>query len=351
MNTTHNAQINKHSLPTALAELRPFISTLIANGQVDDALDMVFKLLEALRNENNLMAIRLARLLRDKFGKTSEKISRTQLELFQQTIEAGEAQAPEAPLPTPPAPELQKPSPRKRNGRNPLPPDLPRETKRFEPSPSEQVCAICGLPKCVIGMESSEILEYEPAKFKVIVEERVKMACRPCEGELVIIEERKQLRDEYARAATAALKAWALKNQPWVEPKSPLAKAITYTLNQWDSLQVYLEDGAIPIDNNRVEQRMRPVAIGRKNYLFAGSDVGAQRAAILYSIIAACHLADKPPFAYIRSVIDRICRGWPASRLDDLLPENWKPDPEPSQTSTDRTAADSNGLTSDVQTT
>lgn len=145
-------------------------------------------------------------------------------------------------------------------------------------------------------------------------------------------DERKRLRDTYARPSIMALRKWAVDNQPWSEPKSLLMKAITYTINQLESLLVYLEDGNIPIDNNRVEQRMRPVAVGRKNYLFAGSDAGAERAAILYSIIAACKLAGKNPFDYIRDVIERICGSWPQSRLDELLPENWHPlvvDPVP----------------------
>ena len=142
-------------------------------------------------------------------------------------------------------------------------------------------------------------------------------------------EERQQLRNQYARPAAQRLLAWAVKNQLNIEPKSPLYKGITFTINQWNSLLVYLEEGAIPIDNNSVEQRMRPVAVGRKNYLFAGSDIGAQRAAILYTLIAACTLANRNAFHYLRDVIDRLSRGWPQSRLDELLPENWVPSPDP----------------------
>ena len=120
-----------------------------------------------------------------------------------------------------------------------------------------------------------------------------------------------------------------MKNQTHIEPKSPLYKGITFTINPWNSLLVYLEAGAVPIDNNSVEQRMRPVAVGRKNTLFASSDIGAQRAAILYTLIAACKLADKNAFHYIQDVIDRLSRGWPQSRLDELLPENWVPTLDP----------------------
>lgn len=138
-------------------------------------------------------------------------------------------------------------------------------------------------------------------------------------------EERQALRDQYARPVVDRLGTWIKETWPDVIPKSPLGKALTYAVNQWPTLTVYLDDGAVRIDNNEVERRIRPVAVGRKNYLFAGSDSGGERAAVIYSILACCNLAKVEPFAYMRDVLDRLSKGWPASRLSELLPESWSP--------------------------
>jgi transposase len=108
-----------------------------------------------------------------------------------------------------------------------------------------------------------------------------------------------------------------------VLPKSPLKKAITYALNQWDALNVYLEDGILCIDNNLAERVVKMVALGRKNWLFVGSDAGAKRAAILYSLIASCKLCKIDPFVYLRDVLDRI-NTHPAKRIGELVPNQWK---------------------------
>jgi transposase len=107
-------------------------------------------------------------------------------------------------------------------------------------------------------------------------------------------------------------------------PKTPLGQAITYALRQWPTLQVFLWDGAQPIDNNHTERTLRPIAVGRKNWLFAGSDEGARRLAILYTLVqssALCGISD--PWHYLRDVLQKLSRGWPQSRLDELLPLAW----------------------------
>lgn len=111
--------------------------------------------------------------------------------------------------------------------------------------------------------------------------------------------------------------------QSSVLPKSPLKKAITYALNQWKALNVYLEDGILCIDNNLAERVVKMVALGRKNWLFVGSDAGAKRAAILYSLIASCKLCKIDPFVYLRDVLDRI-NTHPAKRIGELVPNQWK---------------------------
>lgn len=104
-------------------------------------------------------------------------------------------------------------------------------------------------------------------------------------------------------------------------PKTPLGQAITYALRQWETLVVFLNDGALHIDNNHTERTLRPIAIGRKNWLFAGSDEGAHRLAILYTLVSSCQLAGiLDPWRYLRDVLTKLCRGWPNARIDELLP-------------------------------
>ena len=106
-------------------------------------------------------------------------------------------------------------------------------------------------------------------------------------------------------------------------PKSPLAIAISYTLSNWSMLTRYLEDGRLEIDNNRIENAIRPVALGRKNWLFAGSHEGGQRLAILYSIFGTCKMNDINPYEYIKDVLDRIM-DYPSNKIKDLTPIEWK---------------------------
>ncbi len=108
-----------------------------------------------------------------------------------------------------------------------------------------------------------------------------------------------------------------------VLPKSPIGKAVTYSLNQWEALIRYVDNPMLDIDNNLSERTLRMVVIGRKNYLFAGSEAGAKRAAIIYSLVASCKLNDIDPFVYFRDVLKRVSTH-PADKIDELLPSNWK---------------------------
>jgi transposase len=106
-------------------------------------------------------------------------------------------------------------------------------------------------------------------------------------------------------------------------PSDPFAKAAGYVLNQERALQRFLEDGRLPLDNTLVERRLRPVATGRKNYLFCGSEAGAQRAAVIYSLVGSCALVGVEPRAYIEWVLTQLeIQRFPHSRLDELLPVN-----------------------------
>lgn len=135
-------------------------------------------------------------------------------------------------------------------------------------------------------------------------------------------QERLALRRENALPIMTEMRAWLDREKLQVLPKSLLGKAIGYMLTFWDRLLLYLEDGRFEIDNNLVENAIRPVALGRKNYLFAGSHDGAERAAILYSLISTAKLHGHDPYQYLKDVISRIA-DHPHKRLEALLPANW----------------------------
>ena len=106
-------------------------------------------------------------------------------------------------------------------------------------------------------------------------------------------------------------------------PKSPLGKATTYAINQWQTLMVFLDDGRVPLSNAHVERQQRLTALGRKNFLFAGSDEGARRLAILMTVVTGCKIAKVSVFDYLKDVIAKLSAGWPASRLAELAPVAW----------------------------
>jgi transposase len=109
-----------------------------------------------------------------------------------------------------------------------------------------------------------------------------------------------------------------------------MGKAIGYMMNRWDCLRYYISDGRLEIDNDLVENAMRPITLGRKNYLFAGSHDSAQRAAIIYAMVANAGLAVKNPFGYLRDVLSRIA-DHPYHRVTELLACNWQSLPAQSE--------------------
>ena len=139
--------------------------------------------------------------------------------------------------------------------------------------------------------------------------------------------ERASIRQERSAPILVQFRAWLLGQQAArdgsVLPKSPMGEAITYALNQWAALCVYLVDGDLNIDNNVSENALRRIALGRKNWMFCGSDNGGRTAAILFSFIAACQRHDIEPFAYLRDILTRIA-SHPHHRLAELLPGRWK---------------------------
>ncbi len=135
-------------------------------------------------------------------------------------------------------------------------------------------------------------------------------------------EERKALRQERSRAVLLRIDELRRRLQAEVLPKSPLGEALRYLDNQWHALNRFCEDGRLKIDNNGAENQLRIVAVGRKNWLFAGSLEGARRAAILYSLVQSCKLAGVEPFAYFRDVLRRLPTH-PQRLIDQLTPKGW----------------------------
>ena len=134
---------------------------------------------------------------------------------------------------------------------------------------------------------------------------------------------RRTLRQEKAKPILDKMKEWIDAEQSHVLPKSPIGEAVQYTLNQWKALNRYLEDGDLDIDNNPAENRLRGIGIGRKNYLFMGSDRGGRAAAILYSMIQSAKDHGLDPFLYLRDLFLRIPTH-PNKELHQLLPDHWK---------------------------
>ena len=116
---------------------------------------------------------------------------------------------------------------------------------------------------------------------------------------------------------------WLIKNKAEVVPKSAIGSAIDYALSLWSRLIRYVDDGRFEIDNNLVENSIRPIAIGRKNYLFAGSHNGAKWAAILYTLLATAELKGLEPKSWFKELLGKIA-DYPMNRLEELLPVNWE---------------------------
>jgi transposase len=136
-------------------------------------------------------------------------------------------------------------------------------------------------------------------------------------------DERRALRQTSAKPLLSSFQTWLQKEQVGVLPKSPMGIAIHYALGQMQGLRQYLDDGDLDIDNNEAERALRPIAIGRKNWLFFGSDDGGRRGAIISSLIATCKRHGVPPFLYLRDLLERISTH-PASRVEELFPARWK---------------------------
>jgi transposase len=186
--------------------------------------------------------------------------------------------------------------------------------------------------KCIILMfcmaharrKFKEALEYEPElvsfalnKFNILYEVE-----RYCKEHNLSYDEIKNLRQHKSVPVLNELEQWMKLQYVKLLPSSPLSEAIGYTLRHWKGLCYYTTNGMLKIDNNPVENSIRPVALGRKNFLFAGSERGAQRIAIIYSLIGTCKMNNVNPYLWLKDVLEKL-NDHPVNKLADLLPHNW----------------------------
>ena len=132
-------------------------------------------------------------------------------------------------------------------------------------------------------------------------------------------EKKLEIRQKLAVPILDSMKQWMQEERKNVLPKSAISKAINYSLARWEKLCHYTKHGGLEIDNNLIENQVRPLALGRKNYLFAGSHQGAKNAAILYSLLGSCKLNGLDPFKYLYAILDKI-NDYPVNKIKELLP-------------------------------
>jgi transposase len=140
--------------------------------------------------------------------------------------------------------------------------------------------------------------------------------------------DRRQARQQRTKPLIDALRLWLEAQLATVSGKSTIAEAIRYALSRWDGLTRFLDDGRIEIDSNVVERAIRPIALGRKNHLFAGSDGGGEHWAVIAPLIETCKMNAVNPQAYLRDVLAKIVARHPMNRIDELLPFAYLPPAE-----------------------
>ena len=137
------------------------------------------------------------------------------------------------------------------------------------------------------------------------------------------VDERLRIRQLKSRPTADLLHAWLTANRQKVPDGTATAKAIDYSLKRWRALMRFIDNGDLSIDNNRVENLIRPIALGRKNWLFAGSLRAGQRAAAIMSLLHTARLNGHDPYLYLKDVLERLPTQ-PSSRIGDLLPYSWQ---------------------------
>jgi transposase len=146
---------------------------------------------------------------------------------------------------------------------------------------------------------------------------------RNCKEQNLSLDAIKIIRQEQAVPILSALGKWMKEQYIHAIPKSSIGKALSYSIERWEKLSRYTENGMLNIDNNPVENSIRPVALGRKNYLFAGSHEAAKRSGMLYSLLGTCKMHGIEPYAWLKNVLAQI-PNHPINKIKELLPHHWK---------------------------
>jgi transposase len=145
---------------------------------------------------------------------------------------------------------------------------------------------------------------------------------RNCKEQNLCFDEIKTVRQEQAVPILGSLGKWLKEQYIHAIPKSSIGKALGYSIERWEKLSLYTENGMLNIDNNPVENSIRPVALGRKNYLFAGSHEAARRSGMLYSFLGTCKMHGIEPYAWLKDVLQKIA-DQPINKIQELLPHRW----------------------------
>jgi transposase len=171
-----------------------------------------------------------------------------------------------------------------------------------------------------------DALENDPVRAEYALEQfRILYAIeRKAKQQSLSAEDIMKLRQAEAVPVLVSFEKWMREQYIQLAPKSAIAKALQYSLGRLEELKVYTTDGRLNIDNNPVENSIRPVAIGRKNYLFAGSHEAAQRSAMLYSLLGTCKINGINPSVWLTNVLKRIGT-YPINKVEELLPHKWQP--------------------------
>lgn len=167
-----------------------------------------------------------------------------------------------------------------------------------------------------------EAMSSEPERASVALEITAKLYEADRSTRSLPLEARTQRRAIQAKPWLDVLRHWPERIHPEVLPRGPLGQAMSYARNQWAALSRFLEDGRIPMDNNASERELRRIAVGRKNWLFVGSEDGAEWTATAVSLVASCAMAQIEPWAYLRDVLT-VLPTWPANRILELAPKTW----------------------------
>ena len=167
-----------------------------------------------------------------------------------------------------------------------------------------------------------EALKFDKKRSEFVLEKIKTIYLHEKECKDFVAEERKKYRLEKVAPLMHELHTWAENEQYKVTPKTPIGKAIGYFLNQWPKLSRVLQAGELEIDNNKIENKIRPLALGRKNYLFAGNHQAGQNIAMMYSFFATCKEHNINPYDWLKDVLEKL----PDTKMTDLeklLPQNW----------------------------